>query len=351
MLAGTPKRKPSGRSEIIMAYKCDEQLKVCDNVPYVVKLSTSKDKLSREFENYSRVQDHLQANNNNNDKNGWGLLSNMFENSNSNNQNFLESNNNDAPFVTCYDFLPVCEGSIKYAQHSALVLEKGHQDMRDYEFMLQEEANLADDEYDNNSVVMGPYPAKVALYKAAKCLQVLHSKARLVWTDLKAENLVFMEEVQQGSAQQIVVKGIDLESAIPHRGNPLDYTPEACPPEFARQHLQGKAYEFCLDYSYDVWSFGMLAYELATGRAYFRGKTPSEIMDILGSPNFVPPIDDNDESIITDPELRELIRACLQLDPRRRISVRNILEHSYFREIAYANNANNNNNIGGGNFW
>ena len=163
-----------------------------------------------------------------------------------------------------------------------------------------------------------------------------------------------MEGVHSNQQQaQIIVKGIDLESAIPHRGNPLDYTPEACPPEFARQHLQGKAYEFLLDYSYDVWSFGMLAYELATGRAYFRGKTPSEIMNILGSPNFVPPIDDGsgDESIITDPELRELIRACLQLDPRRRISVRNILEHSYFREIAYANNANNNNNIGGGNFW
>ena len=87
----------------------------------------------------------------------------------------------------------------------------------------------------------------------------------------------------------VSIKGIDLESAMPIRGNPLDYTPEASPPEFARMSLEGRAYDFVLDYSYDVWSFGMLAYELATGRAYFRGKTPTQIINKLGHPEFIPP--------------------------------------------------------------
>jgi len=324
LLAGQPKRKPSGRSEIVLAYKCDDSLRVCDSVtPYVIKLSTNKDKLRREFENYKTLQERTVARN----SGGWigGALS-LFDSP--------ASDSKEDPFVTCYDFLPVCEASIKYAQHSALVMEKGHEDLRDYEFNLQSQ----DDPEYPLPTAMDPSLVWSALLVAAQCIDGLHTRARLVWTDLKAENLIFMEPQEReadGSIGNVVeIKGIDLESAIPHRGNPLDYTPEACPPEFAKFHLKGNAYDFVLDYSYDVWSFGMLAYELATGKAYFRGKTPTEIMEIMGSPNFVPPLGDRDDEsasyLVPDPHLRELIRACLKIDPRSRISVRNIVRHPYF---------------------
>jgi len=330
LLAGAPKRKPSGRSEIVMAYKCDDQLRVCDSVtPYIVKLSTHKDKLKREYDNFRLVQEQTVDKNKNN---GWmGGISHMFD----------QQQPEEDPFVTCYDFLSVCEGSIKYAQHSAIVLEKGHEDMRDYEYRLQ----VQDDPEYPTPTVMDPSVVQSTLLVAAKCLQVLHSRARLVWTDLKAENLIFME-LQNDALEPIVkIKGVDLESAIPHRGNPLDYTPEACPPEFAQFHLKGNAYDFVLDYSYDVWSFGMLAYELSTGKAYFKGKTPTEIMTILSDPQFVPPLGTgpgsatesydgsvNSDHPVADKDLRELIRACLQLDPRRRISVQTILKHPYFQQ-------------------
>lgn len=321
LLAGSPKRKPSGRSEIVLAYKCDDSLRVCDSVtPYVIKLSTNKDKLRREYENYRQVQEQFENNG------GWNPLS-MFD---------QQGSSKEDPFVTCLDFLPVCEGSIKYAQHSALVMEKGHEDLRDYEFGLQ--AN--DDPEYQPATSMDPTVVMSSLLVAAQCIDVLHSRARLVWTDLKAENLIFMEPQEtenDGSIGKVMpIKGIDLESAIPYRGNPLDYTPEACPPEFAKFHLQGNAYDFILDYSYDVWSFGMLAYELATGSAYFRGKTPTEIMDVLGDDNFVPPLADEHEAravyVVPDPLLRDLIRSCLQIDPRKRISVKNILKHPYFQQ-------------------
>lgn len=329
LLAGQPKRKPSGRSEIITAYKCDDQLKVCDTTPYIVKLSTQKEKLRREYENYREIQDQTVDKNKNN---GWiGGISNMFD----------QQQPKKDPFVTCYDFLPVCEGSIKYAQHSAIVLEKGHEDLRDYEYRLQ----VQDDPEYPVPTTMSPSAVQASLKVAAKCMEVMHSRARLVWTDLKAENLIFMEAQDHESNTIVEIKGVDLESAVPHKGNPLDYTPEACPPEFARLHLQGNAYDFVLEYSYDVWSFGMLAYELATGRAYFRGKTPTEIMDILGDRSFVPPLGGGpgsaseayDGSVSSDhpivnKELRELIQACLVIDPRRRISVRGILGHPYFQQ-------------------
>jgi len=332
LLAGQPMRKPSGRSEIIMAYKCDDSLQSCDSItPYVVKLSTHKDKLQREYDNYQRVQEQTSGRNNG----GWigGAISNMFDQQ-------QQGEENDDPFVTCYDFLPVCEGSIKYAQHSAIVLEKGYEDLRDYEYNLQvmenenNNNNPSSSEYPSPPVAMDPSLVRSSLLVAAKCLQVLHSRARLVWTDLKAENLIFMQDMDSDPSKTTVeIKGVDLESAIPHRGNPIDYTPEACPPEFAQLHLRGNPYDFVLDYSYDVWSFGMLAYELATGSAYFRGKTPSEIMGILGDPSFVPPLEGVDASlVVADPQLVDLIRACLKVDPRRRISVRNIVQHPYFQQ-------------------
>jgi len=217
-----------------------------------------------------------------------------------------------------------------------------------------------------------------------------------VYTDLKAENLVFMEEQPSGLSRDasgavaiVSIKGVDLESCIPFRGNPVDYTPEACPPEFAAMHLSGTAYDFVVEYSYDVWSFGMLAYELATGRPFFKGKTPEQIMAVLADPEFVPPMGGGDESgegyygafdannnnAVIHEELKELIRRCLQIDPRRRPSVRKLLGFPYFQQdflteaypsessesdygydvsmetnngTGYGNNNNNNNGGGGG---
>mgnify|MGYP003339804496 CR=1 FL=1 len=94
--------------------------------------------------------------------------------------------------------------------------------------------------------------------------------------------------------------------------------------------LQGIGYDFVLEYNYDVWSFGMLAYELASGQPYFSGlfKSPTQIMKRLGDPEFVPPEVDG---VIEDSRLQNLIKSCLQIDPKRRIRVSQILRHPYFR--------------------
>ena len=208
--------------------------------------------------------------------------------------------------VKCFDFLPVLEGTFKYSQHSALILEKGSHDLR---------------ELKSKNGVFGEENTKSALLTAAKCVESLH-KSRLVYTDLKAENLISM-----GEGDYPVFKGVDLESAIPYRGNPIDYTPEASPPEFAVTYMNGEAYDFNLEYSYDVWSFGMLAYELATGRSFFSKKQPAQIMKQLGL-GFTPP---NVDAAIDDPKLCDLINKCLHMDPKQRITATQIANHPYFR--------------------
>ena len=132
---------------------------------------------------------------------------------------------------------------------------------------------------------------------AAQCLQAVHNSG-LVWTDMKTENFIVTEEGQ--------VKGIDLESAMPVRDNPVDYSPEATPPEFAKAFLAGDGPYFVLEQSYDAWSFGMLLYELSTGSGYWDGKSPVVITKALRA---MPDINLDDVDI--DRNLKDLIGKCL----------------------------------------
>jgi serine/threonine protein kinase len=184
---------------------------------------------------------------------------------------------------------------------------------------------------------------------ALACVQALHG-AKLVWNDLKTENFVVIEDNTVGGGGYSF-KGIDLESCMPVRECPVDYTPEACPPEFARAFLAGEADTFLLEYSYDVWyealivgvcsfhrpcrllftfsfscicrSYGMFLYEISTGRGFFDGYTAEKITKML--PDFEPNVDN-----VPDPQLADLISKCLAIDPKSRPSFVRISRHPYF---------------------
>ncbi|KAL3765208.1 hypothetical protein ACHAWU_010399 [Discostella pseudostelligera] len=171
-----------------------------------------------------------------------------------------------------------------------------------------------------------------AAVSAGQCIQAVHS-SNVVWTDLKTENFVlvnsdiFNKEVRDvdGSMGMPGVKGIDLESVVAKGGNPIDYTPEACPPEFAKALMGGYGEEFVLDYSYDMWSLGMMLYELSTGTAYFDKKSPSIVTKLLCADTF-----EVDVSKVPDDKLRDLIGKCLSVDPRKRPDITGFLLHPYF---------------------
>ena len=96
-------------------------------------------------------------------------------------------------------------------------------------------------------------------------------------------------------------------------GNPIDYSPEACPPEFAKAFMGGYGEDFILEYSYDIWSLGMMLYELSTGAPYFGKKGASVVTKELCQDSF-----EIDVSAVPDAKLRDLIGNCLNLDPKKR---------------------------------
>jgi len=171
-----------------------------------------------------------------------------------------------------------------------------------------------------------------AASSAGQCIQAVHS-SNLVWTDLKTENFIvvnndnFFKEVSdmKGSMGLPGVKGIDLESVIVKGGNPIDYSPEACPPEFAKAFIGGYGEDFILEYSYDIWSLGMMLYELSTGVPYFGKKGASVVTKELCQDTF-----EIDVSAVPDAKLRDLIGNCLNLDPKKRPDITGFLLHPYF---------------------
>mmetsp|Transcript_4889 Transcript_4889/g.9036 ORF Transcript_4889/g.9036 Transcript_4889/m.9036 type:complete len:513 (-) Transcript_4889:1061-2599(-) len=275
MLSGKPIKSTSGKSQIWTAYKSDD-----DGLPtgesVIIKVSGGIEAMGREYENYKKATSGFYT----------------------------------GQFVKQYEFLPRAGESKQLYNQCALVMEKGARDLKNYlsyqEGMRLEGGALRD-----------------AAMAAAKCLQAFHS-SNLVWTDLKPENFVVMEDSLM-SSDKLDVRGIDLESAMPYRGNPVDYSPESCPPEFAQAFLQGDAPYFELCYSYDIWSYGIYLYELSTGAGAFDGKTPAQVTKTLCDPDH-----EIDIQKVENPRLRNLIKACLRKDPSKRPSINQIMMHSYF---------------------
>lgn len=272
LLAGKPERSTSGKSNIWEAYKASELGLPIENTPPVcMKISTNLEAVSREYENYRKLS-------------FLGIA-------------------RTGRFVRCYEFFPVAGYDKRFRNQCALVIERGTKDLKSF---LNGKGKLEGKEL------------RDACIAATQCVQALHN-AGLVWTDMKTENFVVMPNGE--------VKGIDLESAMPIGDNPVDYSPEACPPEFAASFLAGEGPYFELESSYDIWSLGMLMLELATGRGYFDGKNPSQITKILrdmaeGSMDLT--------TIDCDERLKDLLRRCLQKDPKKRPNTAQVLLHPYF---------------------
>ena len=267
LLSGKASRSTSGKSFIYKAFLADED-GLPKGDPWTVKLSNNWEAIEREADNYAKITKA-------------GLWRGQF--------------------VSLIDFLPTASVvTKKFRNQSALVMERGVTDLKRY------------------ISVNGPLQGKElrdAASAAAQCIQAIHGSG-LVWTDMKSENFVVTSTGE--------FKGIDLESAMAVKDNPVDYSPEGTPPEFARAFLAGDGPYFVLQYNYDIWSLGMIFYEMAVGKGYFQGKTPVVITKMLRDGPEI------DLSAVPDRQLRDLIGKCLQLDPRKRPGILQILLHPYF---------------------
>jgi hypothetical protein len=288
LLVGKLIRSSSKRSQIYYAYKADK-----DGNPsgpkLTIKLTASKERLSRENKNYDRVFSK-------------GRVAFSLQGSNS-------------CFVKKVGFCPEADASSSTTGvpkgSSVLVLEAGDKNLR--AFLTEYKTGLTGKALRKASV------------SVCRCVEAMHSSG-LVWTDLKAENFVLVNNNSE-------VKGIDLESAVPVKSTPEDYSPEACPPEFAVAEKKGVGYEFQCIKNYDSWSLGILLYELSVGKNYFAGKSEDAILALLATGAVIDP--ENPETIvgldaIPDNNFRDLVKSCLSINPNKRPSIGQILLHPYF---------------------
>lgn len=295
LLAGKPRQSSGRQAKIWDAYESDSNgipLGYDGTTASISKVRRVTIKLSPDF-------DRMRLENSNYDKVQSGLFMGRF--------------------VKKIDYIPAVRSSDRSidGKYTALVIEAGEYDLK---ALLSARKGMP----------LAGRALRDAASSAGQCIQAVHS-SNLVWTDLKTENFIVIgnnnlnEEVNDVNGRMGLpgVKGIDLESVIPVRNNPIDYTPEAAPPEFAQALLAGEAREFVLDYSYDMWSLGMMLYELSTGSPYF--KKGSNVAKELCSNAFAV-----DVSNVPDAKLRDLIASCLNLDPKKRPDITGFLLHPYF---------------------
>lgn len=90
----------------------------------------------------------------------------------------------------------------------------------------------------------------------------------------------------------------------------------------APEMLLGKGYTTAAD----VWSLGILFYEMLTGDIPFNGGSYDEISQLILEGKYSPP--DN----CTAPGAVDLLRKLLQSDPAKRITLEEVLQHFWITE-------------------
>ena len=270
LLSDDFKESTSGKSYIYKAFRRN----VSGNPqgdPVIIKISPNTEALERESQNYDTIGD----------------------------------NNESNLFVAVLDYLPEADPTTaKFQDKGAIVMERGTQDLKSF--------------IQDNGPLEGKQLQETA-ENTARCVEAVHDR-NMVWTEIKAENFVVAED---GTS----VKGIDLESAVHVMENPIDYSLEAVPPEFAVAFLCGREPFMEMEQSFDVWSLGMLLYELATGKHYFEDKQDCKVQIATTLKNIEQVNLDTEQM---DSQLKDLIHQCLTIKPEQRPNLQQVLEHNFF---------------------
>ena len=191
--------------------------------------------------------------------------------------------------------------------------------------------------YDSNAVV-------ATLRCVASCLNAIHCQG-VVHGDIKQRNI--LRVAQSGNW---ILCDMDASARI---GEPIgEKTSSAyAPPELAKSKFVAEREAGCCvraEPSFDVWSFGVLLFELCAGRTLFSQDTSNDAL-VEGvdrtrlcvwntisagelSPIFAPLHDQINPQLVADAKI--LARWCLQGDPRKRPSLAQIQGHRFLNPLA-----------------
>ncbi|KAI4838984.1 calcium-dependent protein kinase 3 [Plasmodium brasilianum] len=150
-------------------------------------------------------------------------------------------------------------------------------------------------------------------------LNYLHIR-NICHRDIKPENFLFYDK-----SPESLIKIIDFGLASYFSDINLEMKTKAGTPYYVAPQVLAGSY----DYKCDIWSTGVLFYILLCGYPPFYGESDHEILIMVkkGEYNFKGKEWDN----VTQ-EAKDLIKCCLTMDPRKRISASEALKHPWFKK-------------------
>lgn len=160
------------------------------------------------------------------------------------------------------------------------------------------------------------------VYDTASAIEYLHSRSPpIIHRDIKPENLLLFGDT-------LKLADFGWSNLNENMRNTYCGTPDYLAPEMILRSTHNE--------KLDVWSLGVLTFELLTGVAPFtppnikeRGKKMKALETNITKGNF-----DIPESV--PQEAANLIRKALTVDPNRRISAKDFIEHEWFIKLGIA---------------
>ena len=142
----------------------------------------------------------------------------------------------------------------------------------------------------------------------------LHSN-NIIHRDIKPENILISEDDQLKLCDFGWARELTLENRSTFCG-----TMEYMAPEIVGSENY--------DYSVDIWSLGILLYELLFGHSPFKGNSTNNI--ILNIKSHELNYDDKNKKISNS--CKDLIQKLLNMNPQKRLKIKDILEHPFIKK-------------------
>ncbi len=165
--------------------------------------------------------------------------------------------------------------------------------------------------------------AKFIFKQIILSLQFIHNK-NIVHRDIKLDNIL----IDLNNKIKICDFGVSKKINV----NDIMYDQCGTPAYIAPEILKNKGYE---GFSVDIWSCGVVLYAMLSGTVPFKGNDLNELHNLIMKGKF------NTINDISN-DAKHLIKSLLEVDPKKRININNILNHPWLINVDVNNNKNYN---------